>query len=205
MKRTAPSKPPFSASMCAAPSNMAVMTVVTASVHCAGRSRGPGTIVRFGNAQGIHVGTQRDRAMGCAAAQCADHAGTTDPFGHIDAEITQGCGNKGGGTLFLETEFGVLMQVAPPLCHLLVKCFQINHWLSFLTTSSSTFAPSIKSFSAVNSAGLWLIPSFEGTKIIAVGATRHKRPVSSRPVVPNSSSRAISRAESIAIVIRLPL
>lgn len=42
---------------------------------------------------------------------------------------------------------------------------KVGHGLSFLTTSSITFASVMRSASAVNSAGLWLIPSLDGTKI----------------------------------------
>jgi hypothetical protein len=104
------------------------MGIVAASVHQAGRLRFVGDIVGFQNRQGVHVSANADG--GAAFADARHHAG----FGHahfdLNAHLAQRFSDQARGSLLLETELGVHVDIAPPGDKLLVHCvgfFQNGH------------------------------------------------------------------------------
>ena len=60
------------------------VTVVTASVHHAGRGRPVGEAVRLRDRQGVHVSTQADCPGRVADAERSHHPGPTDAGGDLE-------------------------------------------------------------------------------------------------------------------------
>ena len=71
--------------------------------------------------QGVHVGAQAHRTATVADAKRADEAGLADASVHLAAELFEFVRHQVGGAPFLETEFRVGMNVAPPRRHVAVK------------------------------------------------------------------------------------
>ena len=68
----------------------------------------------LGDGQCVHVGAQRDRRTGLAAAQDADHACVRDAGSHFEPHRAQLFGHDLGGADFAVAEFRVLVEVAAP-------------------------------------------------------------------------------------------
>jgi hypothetical protein len=88
--------------------------VVAAGVHL---PRARGTVrerVAFRDRQRVHVGAQPERALARACAQRADHAGPAQAAMHLAAECGELRGDQVRGAGFLEAEFGMRVDVAPP-------------------------------------------------------------------------------------------
>jgi len=97
------------------------MAVVAAGVHGVGVDRAIGPVGQFLDRQGVHVCAQADAIAG-AVAQDADHAGLPDSFDHlIDAEATQQVGHRPRRAMLGIGQFGMLVNVAPPCRHGVVK------------------------------------------------------------------------------------
>ena len=154
------------------------MAVVAAGVHRAGA---PGAVVLrslFVDAQGVHVGAERDGPIAAAAFERADDAGAAHALGDVvEAELPQLGSDEGACALLLESELGMRVQVTPPIGHLPLEGAEIHgHGVLLyraarrVTTSSRTLAPATRSCSGVCSRGLWLMPPMLGTNIIADGA-----------------------------------
>ena len=88
------------------------VAVVAARVHAAGDRRAVGELVALGDRQRIHVGAQADRAQAASAADRANDAGAADAAVGLDAERLEVAGDERGGTVLLEREFGMGMDVA---------------------------------------------------------------------------------------------
>ena len=71
--------------------------------------------------QRIHVGAQADAPLRRAARQRRDHAMAADPGMEGNAELGQLLLDEGGGRLFLQREFRIGVQMAPPVGEFLVK------------------------------------------------------------------------------------
>src|SRR5918993_755289 len=81
----------------------------------------------FGDAQGIHVGPERNRPFAIAAFERADDAGSADALGHlVEAELPQFGSHERTRALLLEAKLRMGMQVTPPAGHLLLKGIQIQ-------------------------------------------------------------------------------
>ncbi|MCY1434769.1 hypothetical protein D9M71_508390 [compost metagenome] len=76
-------------------------------MHAAGMAAAVGQAAGLVDRQGIHVGAQSQAAGAAADAQHADHPGTADAGMHLVAPFAQPLRHLGGGALFLETQFGV--------------------------------------------------------------------------------------------------
>ena len=86
---------------------------MAAGMHTPGVLRGMRESVVLGHRQGVDVGAQANGAGARAILDNADHAGATKasvdrnaPFGELGRDHV-------GGTLFLDTQFGMGMDVAP--------------------------------------------------------------------------------------------
>ena len=88
------------------------VTVVAAGVHV------PGVCERYGTSFSSSIGSasMSARSMivlpGARAAHDADDAGPPDPVVDLEAERAQPRGDERGGAVFLEAQFGVLVQIA---------------------------------------------------------------------------------------------
>src|SRR5262245_58207138 len=83
----------------------------------------------FGDAQGIHVGPERNRPVAAAAFERADNASATHALGNlVETELPQLNGDQGARALLLEPELGMGMQIPSPGSHFPFKSTQIaNH------------------------------------------------------------------------------
>src|SRR5262249_55871354 len=99
--------------------------VMAAGMHAPGILRAVREGVAFEDRQAIHVGAQPDRARRVADPEPPDEAGLADPAMHLDAEALELVGDKIGGALFLEAQFGMRVDVAPPFRQLVVKAADI--------------------------------------------------------------------------------
>ena len=88
------------------------VAVVAASVHLAGVFAGVGKGIGFIDGQCVHVGTQADAAFAVAVFDDADHAGGAHATVNFNAPLGQLACHHIGGALFLETQFGVGVDVA---------------------------------------------------------------------------------------------
>ena len=103
------------------------VAVMAAGVHRAGILRAVVLRALFGDAQGIHVGPQRDGPVAAAAFERADDAGAAHAFGDlVEAELPQLGGDEGAGARLLEAELGMGVQVTPPSRHLPFEGIQIH-------------------------------------------------------------------------------
>ena len=83
--------------------------------------RAVGERIRLEDRQAVHIGAQPDRPRRVADPQSADQPGLADAAMHLDAEPLESLGDEIGGALFLETELGMGMDVAPPFGQLVVN------------------------------------------------------------------------------------
>ena len=93
------------------------VAVVAAGVHLARHGRLVRQVVRLDDRQGVHVGAQPDHlaAVALGAADDADHAGAADAGHHlVAAEGAQLVGDRRGGAVDVELQFGMGVQVVPP-------------------------------------------------------------------------------------------
>src|SRR5262245_34132933 len=95
------------------------VAVVAAGVHQPGAPGAVGAVPQLLDAERVHVGAERDRASGGAAAQRADDADPTDPLDDlVEPETPELVGDERGGSRQLEPELGVGVEVVPPGRHL---------------------------------------------------------------------------------------
>ena len=103
------------------------VAVMAAGVHRAGVLRTVGLRSLFGDAQGVHVGPERNRSVAAAAFQRADDARAADALGHlVEAELPQLGGDEGARALLLEAELWMGVQIAPPGGHFPFESVQIR-------------------------------------------------------------------------------
>ena len=103
------------------------VTVMAAGMHRAGILRAVVLRPLFGDAQGVHIGPERDGPVAAAAFERADDPGTTHAFGNfIEAELPQFGGHEGAGALLLEAELRIGVQVTPPGGHISCEGVQIH-------------------------------------------------------------------------------
>ncbi len=90
------------------------VTVMAAAVHPPVVARFVGKLVLLLHRQRIHVGAQADRASArlCAAANDGDDPGAADPRVMLDSERAEALGDDLRGSMLLEPELGVHVQVA---------------------------------------------------------------------------------------------
>ena len=65
--------------------------------------------------QGVHIGPQTHRADGVAGSQSADDAGLADTAEDLAAKLRELRRHQIGGALLLKAEFGVSVNIAPPI------------------------------------------------------------------------------------------
>ena len=87
------------------------VTVVAARVHLAFVLRAMAEGVRFLQRQGVHVGAQADGLGAIAIADDTDQTGGAQAAMDLDTPRFQISGHHVGGALFLETQFGMRMDV----------------------------------------------------------------------------------------------
>ena len=87
---------------------------MAAGMHDAGVGGGMRHAAGLQDRQRVHVGAQPDRAVGLAAADGRDHAVAADAGDERDAKFAKPRLDEGGGLPFVQGEFGVGVQVAPP-------------------------------------------------------------------------------------------
>jgi hypothetical protein len=89
-------------------------------MHAPLARRAVGESIRLVNRQRVHVGAQTDRPTG-AGTKHPDHAGFADAAVYLQPEIAQLFRDQIGGTVFLEAELRVGVDVTPPAGHLLLQ------------------------------------------------------------------------------------
>ena len=95
---------------------------MAAGVHLAGHARSIGPIGRLVDRQRVHVGAQADQIAAATGPQHPDHAGLGQPRVHlVEAKAAQLVSDEGGRSHFLETEFGMRVQIPTPSRHLALK------------------------------------------------------------------------------------
>ena len=72
-------------------------------------------VALFGDWQSVHVGAERDHPAGFAAAQDADDTGVRHARRHLEPQTTQLVCNHACSSNFAIAQFGVLVEVTPPL------------------------------------------------------------------------------------------
>ena len=103
------------------------VAVMAAGVHRAGILRTIALRTLFGDAQGIHVGPERDCPIAAAAFERADDARAAHALGDlVEAELPQFGGDEGARALLLEPELRMGVQIAPPSGHFPVEGAQIH-------------------------------------------------------------------------------
>ena len=95
--------------------------VMAAGVHAPLMARAVGEIGRLLDRQRVHVGPQPDRARRRAGAQPADDTRPADAAMYLVTELGQLLRDEIGGALLLEPEFGMRVDVAPPVRQIVVK------------------------------------------------------------------------------------
>ena len=88
---------------------------MAAGVHHTRVGGGIGHASGFLDRQRVHVGAQAYGAVGRAAADRCDNAVTADAAGERDTQLRQLLLDERGGVLLVESEFGIGVQVMPPL------------------------------------------------------------------------------------------
>jgi hypothetical protein len=97
------------------------MAVMTAGMHLALMARLMVEGVAFHDRQGVHVGAETDRLWAVADAQRADDPGRAEAPMHLQAEIFQLLRDDVGRAVFLEAEFRMGMDIAPPCGQVVLK------------------------------------------------------------------------------------
>jgi hypothetical protein len=93
------------------------VAVVAAGVHLARHLRLVGHVRRFKDRQGVHVGPEPDHLAGPgpAAPDHPDDAGPAETGHHlVAAELPESLGDDSGGSVHIEEEFRVLVEILPP-------------------------------------------------------------------------------------------
>ena len=97
-KRTVPSKPPLGGEDLRRAEQHGGVAVVAAGVHQPGVPGAVGAVPQLLDAERVHVGAERDRAAGGAAAQRTDDADPTDPLDDlVEPETPELVGDERGG------------------------------------------------------------------------------------------------------------
>ena len=90
------------------------VAVMAAAMEAVGNGRAPRKIGVLLHRQGIHIGAKADAAaIALSAIHHADDAGPADAAMHLDAPTLQLLGDEIGGTLLLEADFRMRMNIAP--------------------------------------------------------------------------------------------
>ena len=101
---------------------------MAAGVHAPLMARAVGEIGRLLDRQRVHVGPQTDRARRRAGAQPPDDTRAADPTKDLVAELRELICNEIRGPLLLETEFGMRVDIAPPVRQVVVEFHNaLNH------------------------------------------------------------------------------
>ena len=96
------------------------MAIVTARMHTTVINGAIRTRRRLLDRQCIHIGPQSDRTWTITRPQHANHTRSGDPAVHFATELGQLGRDQFGGSVFLEAEFRMGMNIAPPRRHLVV-------------------------------------------------------------------------------------
>ena len=89
------------------------VAIMATGVHTARMAAGVGKGIELLHRQRIHIGAQANSARRCTRLDDADHAGRTHAPVHGDTPGAELGGDHIGGALFLETQLGVGVQIAP--------------------------------------------------------------------------------------------
>jgi hypothetical protein len=93
------------------------MAVMAAGMHLAFMARAVVEVVGLDDRQRVHIGPQPDGLLAIADPKRADDAGGAEAAMNLHAEFFQLAGDDVGRAVFLEPEFRMRMDVAPPAGH----------------------------------------------------------------------------------------
>ena len=98
---------------------------MAAGMHLAGDQRTVLASRDLLDVQRIEIGAQANRPLTRQTSlQCCDHAGSGNALGHLQPPTAQAVRHQGGGTGFLEADFGVTVDIVADLDQLGLVVFQ---------------------------------------------------------------------------------